>query len=107
MEQEIQPQTQKAINPILAIIAIVIGYYGYRTFTVHYDKLGELSFYKDANMELKVVLVHENLPFHYVGNSYSIACQSQNTEAPSNDEYEWKFYRIEKGWNMTPQAYLR
>ena len=122
MEQEIQSQPQQPINPIpspvrkinkkiiviiiLAIIAMIIGYYGWRIFTVHYDKLGELSFYKDVNMELKVVLIHENLPFHYVGNSYSVACQSQTTQAPSNDEYEWKFDRIEKGWNAAPQAYL-
>lgn len=91
---------------ILAVLLAVIGYYGYRTFTVHYDKLGEISFYKDANMELKVVLIHENLPFHYVGNSYSIACESQYTKTPLNDEYEWKSYRIEQGWNMVPQAYL-
>lgn len=120
MEREIQQQ--QLINPtsspvkkinkkaivIVVLVAIVVGivYYGYRMFTVHYDKLGELSFYKDANMELKVVLIHANLPFHYVGNSYSVACQSQNTKISSNDDYEWKFYRIEKGWNMIPQAHL-
>ena len=118
-----QPQPQQSTNPtpssvkklnkkviaivVFAIIAIAISYYGYRTFfTVHYDKLGEISFYKDVNMELKVVLIHENLPFHFVGNSNSVACQSQNTKAPSNDEYEWKFYRIDSGWNKVPDAYL-
>ena len=120
MEQETQPQqpintipsTGKKINKkAIAVVAVLLivgyyGYYGYRTFTVHYDKLGEISFYKDVNMELKVVLIHENLPLHYVGNSYSVACQSQNTKAPSNDEYELKFYRIDSGWNRVPDAYL-
>ena len=99
----------KKIIVVVAVLLIIgyYGYYGYRKFfTVQIDKLGELSFYKDANMELKVVLVHENLPFHYVGNSYSIACQTKDTIAPSNDDYEWRSFRIEKGWNMTPQPYL-
>ena len=95
----------KKIIVIVAVL-LIIGYYGYNALTPSLDKLGELSFYKDANMELKVVLVHENLPFHYVGNSYSIACQTKDTIAPSNDDYEWKSFRIEKGWNMMPQAYL-
>lgn len=95
----------KKIIVVVAVL-LIIGYYVYSTLTPSFDKLGELSFYKDANMELKVVLVHENLPFHYVGNSYSIACQTKDTIAPSNDDYEWRSFRIEKGWNMTPQAYL-
>ena len=99
----------KKIIVVVAVLLIIgyYGYYGYRKFfTVQIDKLGELSFYKDANIELKVVLVHGNYPFHYVGNSYSIACQTKDTIAPSNDDYEWRSFRIEKGWNMTPQAYL-
>ncbi len=92
---------------LMPVILLALGYYGYRSFTVHYDKLGEMSFYKDVDMELKVVLIHENLPFHYVGNSYSVACQSPNTKGPDiNDEGEWKFDRIEPGWNKIPQAYL-
>lgn len=86
----------------LIILLIVIGYYGYRVFTVHHEKLGEISFYKDTNIELKVVLVHENLPFHYVGNTYSIACQSQNTK--TFPERKWD--KIEQGWNRVPDAYL-
>ena len=92
---------------VLIVLLITVGYYGYRTFTIHYEKIGEISFYKDENVELKVVLVHANIPLSYIGNTYSVACQSQNTKAPSlNDEGEWKFDLIEKGWDRIPQAYL-
>lgn len=91
---------------ILIIILLTIGY-GYRKMTVHRSMIGEDSFYKDENIELKVVLIHENLPLHYVGNSYSIACQSQNTKGSlPNDEAEWKFDLIEKDWNRVPDAHL-
>src|SRR5437867_895653 len=83
---------------IIITLLIAVGY-GYRIFTIHREKIGEISFYKDANMELKVVLIHENIPFSYVGNSYSVACQSQNTKSSDlNDEAEWKSHLIEKGW---------
>jgi hypothetical protein len=90
----------------LTIVLIAVGY-GYRTFTVRREKLGEISFYKDADLELKIVLIHVNLPFHYVGNSYSVACQSRNTKASEiNDNAELEYDLIENGWNRTPSAYL-
>jgi hypothetical protein len=89
------------------ILLISVGYCGYRAFTIHREKLGEISFYKDAYVELKVVLIHENIPLSYIGNAYSVACRSQNTRGPDvNDEAKWKFDRIEPGWTRTPQAYL-
>lgn len=91
---------------ILMIILLMIGY-GYRKITIHRSIIGEDTFYKDEYIELKVVLMHENLPLHYVGNSYSVACHSQNTKGSlPNDEAEWKFDLIEKDWNRVPDAHL-
>lgn len=97
---------RRIIVLILMIILLAIGY-GYRKMTVHRSMIGEETFYKDENIELKVVLIHENLPLHYVGNSYSVACQSQNTKGSlPNDEAEWKFDLIAKDWNRVPDALL-
>lgn len=90
----------------LIVLLILVGY-GYYTIIPHRSLLGEASFFKDEHIELKVVLIHENLFLHYVGNSYSVACQSQNTREYSvNDDYESKFYHIGTGWALVPGGYL-
>jgi hypothetical protein len=92
---------------ILSVIILVFLWTMYELLSPESSKLAEATFYKDNNIELKVILVHENLPLHYVGNSYSVACQSKNTASPAtNDEYELKTHYIEAGWNLVPGAYL-
>ncbi len=64
-------------------------------------KIGERTFYKNTDLELKVVLINQNYPFHYVGPGYSVACKSENTGSFP----EWKFDLIEAGWNRLPSAF--
>lgn len=44
-----------------------------------YQKLDEVLLYDSAELQLKVVLYTENLPFHYSGESYRVMCRSTNT----------------------------
>ncbi len=88
---------------LISVGVLGAAWYGYTKYLTSYStKLGEVSFYKDANMELKVILIHEYLPLHYVGNTYSVACTSASTQ--SSPESKW--YRIEAGWKKTPDAFL-
>lgn len=88
---------------LLGVGMLGVFWYGYtKYFTSYSAKLGEVSFYKDANMELKVILIHENLPLHYVGNTYSVACTSADTQL--SPESKWD--KIEVGWKRAPDAFL-
>lgn len=93
---------------VLLFIIIFGGLWStYDFFRAGSSKLAEATFYKDNNIELKVILIHENIPLHYVGNSYSVACQSKNTISPApNDAYELKTFHMNDNWNLVPGAYL-
>lgn len=98
---------QKYKRTALAVVILLALGYGFSQLTPRSMKLGEVIFYNDNNIELKVILVHENIPLHYVGNRYSVACKSPYTRSPSPaDAYELKTYFIEEGWNLLPGVYL-
>jgi hypothetical protein len=71
------------------ILLLVVFYY---KSCVH-RKLDEQTFYKDKNIELKVVRFLEVLPFHYVGPTVRIGCHSKNTQPEAwhkIQEHGWK-----------------
>ena len=85
----------KKSNIAIALITVsILG--AWRFCTPHYTKLGETAFYKSENLELKVVTRHEYLPLHYIGDTYTVACKSKNTEVFG----PWPNYFIDKGWNV-------
>ncbi len=91
----------KKIYAVLGILLLTLGI-GVFTTTPFTTKIGESVFYKDDSTTLKVVLIHEHLPFHYIGNHYFVACQTAGTAG--QPEHKWE--KVEKGWSITPQAYL-
>jgi hypothetical protein len=85
---------------ISIVLVIFFGFYLRKKLTVYRELLGEVTFYKDKDLELKVVKIFENLPLHYVGNHWSVACKSVKTATKP----EWKFDLIEAGWNRAPYS---
>ncbi len=87
---------------IFLVLAVAFGFYLKRKLTVYREKLGELSFYNDGNIELKIVHIFENLPLHYVGPHFSVACKSAKTAGKPERKQEL----IEAGWNIMPSSTL-
>lgn len=68
---------------IIGVMLLLVLVWG---CTTSIDKLGDRTFYKDDEIELRVVLFDENLPFHYVGETWFVECRSPNTASyPGND----------------------
>lgn len=70
--------------------------------TIHYEKLGESTIFESKNIHLKVVTRHEHLPLHYIGDAYSLICQSDNTINFPERKSEF----IPKGWTAIPAPTL-
>lgn len=85
---------------VAIVLVIACGFYLRKKLTVYRELLGEVSFYNDGTVELKVVKIFENLPLHYVGPHWSVACKSPKTAHFS----EWKYDLIDAGWNRAPYS---
>ncbi len=83
----------------LALILLgVIGWFGYQTFVPHQRVLAQEVFYSSPDLELMLILRHDNYPLHFVGNAYTVACRSKATAAmPAYDSY-----KVPAGWNTVP-----
>ena len=83
----------------LALILLgVIGWFGYQTFVPHQRVLAQEVFYSSPDLELMLILRHDNYPLHYVGNAYTVACKSKTTaDMPAYDSY-----KVPAGWNTVP-----
>jgi len=90
----------KTIFFILVFLSLTITGLFYAYFKPGVTKVGEKTFYKDSDLELKFILIHENYPLHYVGPSYSVVCKSKRTA----DFPELKSGMIDAGWNQIPSS---
>lgn len=77
---------------IFFIILLLIAVFVYKSFADY--KRGEIVFYKDDSMELKIVVYQVNMPLHYNGPSTFIGCKSKNTRPQT-----WHTIQ-EKGWTQ-------
>ncbi len=93
---------RKIILPLVAMIVLFAGYNLFLLFTPKIELLGTETFYQSDQITLKALLRYENLPFHYVGYSYSILCESAETSL--YPEYKGKL--IPKGSKELPGVVL-
>ena len=84
----------KVITKFFIVGILILSVLFYRYGRSHYEKLGETTFLKNEMIELKVITRHEYLPLHYSGDTYSIACKSNQTV----NFKEQKSFFIEQGW---------
>ncbi len=93
----------KKLGLSLLFIVIIMSFLYWRYGTSHYTKLGETTFLKTNDIEIKMVTRHEYLPLHYIGDAYSVACKSINTSQFN----AWKYDQVEGGWNIIPAPALK
>jgi len=86
---------------IVCVLLLAVAFVWY-SLQPSRKKMGEVTFHQDANLELKVISIFENLPMHFRGTRLSVACKSKNT----NDLPEVHFDMIEKGWKRMPDSVL-
>jgi hypothetical protein len=73
----------------ILIVAVVLY-----TCTPSTRKLDEMVFYDGPQFKLKLVRYYENLPFHYVGESFTVQCSSPQTASSPGHKTQ------DAGWRM-------
>lgn len=56
------------------------------------EKTGEATLFHSDKLNIKLVQIYTNMPWHYYGLSHEIWCQSPQTS-------ELNYYGIDRGWN--------
>lgn len=83
--------SKKIIGFIFLLVPVI---FFYRSCVPH--KLNEATFYKDKNIELKVVRYLEVIPVHYIGPVFRVGCKSKNTKSKPKAWEKIKDY----GWSQ-------
>lgn len=93
----------KKLGMIVLLLLTIMAFLFWRYGISHYTKLGETTFLKTNDIEIKMVTRHEYLPLHYIGDAYSVACKSNSTSQFN----AWKYDQVEGGWNIIPSPALK